>query len=449
MYCVIVGDIVNSKQLDQDVRDRVTQAAKDVFARINDKYSSSLMATFGMVRGDAFEGVLLTQYHAPRIVEDIIKAFYHVEQTKVRVSVVLGELTVTGNDRNDTDGPAFYQAWECLKDMKNKKNDHWLQVAYVVGSLAQKLVDSQQALLAALTQGWTDRQREVVWMTQAHDEQKQVVAEQLNISLGAVRKHLDAANYDAYCGAWEGLADYLQKMDEYVVGNKDVIEKSYVSYFNVALRKYEQYDYKTALPLIRKSLELAKEALGENDPLLIQIYDYLADICLFTEMYEQAEEALEKSLKLQENMPKARAQYVYTLYLRARLFLVRDNFEAAQKGFEEALEVAQSMLAEKDSDLSMIYNGLAVAYEKQEKYEKAIEYFVKASNSENTFINYAILAQNIAECYYKMKQYEQARDHIKKALGVFEGNLPHDHKYVVDTRELLADIEAQQGGEAG
>lgn len=400
MYCVIVGDIVNSKQLDQDVRDRVTQAAKDVFARINDKYSSSLMATFGMVRGDAFEGVLLTQYHAPRIVEDIIKAFYHVERTKVRISVVLGELTVTGSDRNDTDGPAFYQAWECLKDMKNKKNDHWLQVVYVVGSLAQKLVDSQQALLAVLTQGWTERQREVVWMTQAHDEQKQVVAEQLNISLGAVKKHLVAANYDAYCGAWKGLADYLLKMDEYVVENKGVIEDSYVPYLNMALRKYKQHDYKEALSFIHKTLERAKKVLGEKHPLLIPTYNVLADICSLIWSHKQAG------------------------------------------------EITESVLAENDRFLSTIYNDLARTYEKKERYEKAIEYYAKVKKSDDNLVGYAVTTYDIAMCYYKMKQYEQARDYAEETLYVFEENLPQDHKYIVEARNLLADIKAQQGGEA-
>ena len=41
MYCVIMGDIINSRSLDDEVREKVTQAAKIAFDRINSRYRGS------------------------------------------------------------------------------------------------------------------------------------------------------------------------------------------------------------------------------------------------------------------------------------------------------------------------------------------------------------------------------------------------------------------------
>ena len=81
------------------------------------------------------------------------------------------------------------------------------------------------------------------------------------------------------------------------------------------------------------------------------------------------------------------------------------------------------------------------------RYEEAIEYYTKAKETNTTPFNHAILAHNIAECYYKMRQYEQARDYAEKALHIFK-DIPQAHERVVDVRDLLAKIKAQQGGEA-
>ena len=209
MYCVIVGDIVNSREMSHEVREKVTRAAQEAFDRINAGYADSLVTTFGMVRGDAFEGVMLTTRHAARIVQDIIKAFYREEKTAVRVSVVFGELTVIGDDRNITDGPAFHKAFDDLERMKGRRSTHWLQASFDVGDRVRPLVDSNMALLSALTGGWTERQRETVWAMEEHNCQQKAVSEEMGIPPSVVSKQLKAASFDAYRKAWDGLAEYL------------------------------------------------------------------------------------------------------------------------------------------------------------------------------------------------------------------------------------------------
>jgi len=304
MYCVIVGDIVNSRTLGYETRERITHAAKSMFDRINASYADSLMAPFGLVRGDAFEGVLITQYHAPQIVQDIIKEFYRVDKTVIRICVVLGQLTVTGHDRNEADGPAFYKALDTLTKMKEVGSNHWLQVSFDIGEFGQPLVESNLKLLAALTERWTDKQREIVWATEKHNGYQKPVGQEFGIAPSVVNKQLKAASYAAYRQAWGSLTEHLIAMDELAVENRSIFEPSYVPYYNIALRKMKQRISPEVLQLLEKSLELAKEELNDNDPQLIHIYTNLASLYSEYAEYGKAKAAIDESLRLQESMPK-------------------------------------------------------------------------------------------------------------------------------------------------
>jgi len=204
-----MGDIVNSRDLDSNSRDNIKRASKVIFDRINTKYAKNLMASFGLVRGDAFEGVLLTQHDAPQIVQDIIKAFYRADKTVVRICVVLGGLTVTSSDRNETDGPAFHRALDALEEMKKSGSNHWFQVSFDICEREKPLVDSNLALLSALTERWTDKQREVVWATEENGGNQKSVGIMFGIMPSVVSRQLKVAKYDIYRQAWAALSAFL------------------------------------------------------------------------------------------------------------------------------------------------------------------------------------------------------------------------------------------------
>ena len=448
MYCVIVGDIVNSRSLAPEIRERVTGAANNIFDRINTDHIDSLMMLFGMVRGDAFEGVLLTQYLAPKIVQDIIKAIYRVEKTTVRISVVLGQLTVAGRDRNETDGPAFHTALDELEKMKAKKNSGWLQVSFTVEPPVQPLVDSQLALLAALTEGWTDRQRKIVWATEAHDDYQKIVAQVMEIPPSVVNKQLKAAHYDVYRGAWKALTEYLINMDELAIDElKKAPEKSYVPYLNVAMHKMKQCNYIEALSLFLKSLERAKKDLNEDDPQLAQIYSNLARAYTESEQYEEAGEAITESLRLQGSLPKTRLQYLETVAVKAWMLYRLGEFEKAEKWYEIASKLAEDTLSADHLFFGKINNDLAVLYKESGKYEKALDLLSKALtiSKENTGtqpVSYAAVLMNMANCYRRLKNYKQAVICAEEALQVYEKNLPPKHEYIQGAKNLLLDLES-------
>jgi len=449
MYCVVVGDIVDSRGIDPDtdIRKRVTEAIQNAFDRINTDHIGSLMAPFGMVRGDAFEGVMLTQYHAPQIIQDIIKAVYSVEKTTIRISVALGHLTVTSEDRNKTDGPAFHTAFANLEKLKKRESTHWLQVSFDIGSLAQSLVDSHLALMTALTEGWTDKQREIVWAMEKYGSMQKVVGKQLGISPSVVNKQLKAANYEAYRQAWEGLTDYLINMDAYTIEDKPVVEKSYVPYFNMGVTAFElERDYAVALALFQKALEIAKSELEKNDPLLIPIYNKLARVSYLIKEYENAERFVNESIHLQDRMSKTRMQYAETLLIKAEICTAIGDYAAAKRFFQNAVDVARHIFGDAHDFVGNIYDSFADMYIRMEEYEEALKYYdmnltMNMNADEILPLNYAITLSNIAYCHHKAKNYEQALHWAKEALSLYETMLLPSPKYTDHLHVFISNIK--------
>ena len=213
LYSVIVGDLIDSKTKDVAARAVIFRAAKDTFDRINANYGDGILAEFGLVRGDAFEGVLLARRMAPRIIQEIIKGFYEADGTRLRICMVTSELTTVSTDRNEADGPAFHQALAAIEEMKKSGSRHWLQVSMHTQSAGQPLLEGLLSALTALTETWTDRQRQIVWAMEALSGQRRLVAEQLGINVSSVYKQLKAARYPAYRQAWQSMERYFEDLD--------------------------------------------------------------------------------------------------------------------------------------------------------------------------------------------------------------------------------------------
>ena len=214
MYCVIVGDIIGSREMDFETREAATEAIKEVLLKINEKYKDAILANFGLVRGDALEGVLTASQYAPPIIQEIIRDVHRTQKVKLRFSVAIDALSVVSSDRNEADGPAFYTAVERLNELKEVKSDHWLQISFVMNTAAQPLLDSFFSLISALTEEWTDRQREIAWAMDESFGGQNAVSEALGISPPAVSKQLKAMHYNVYSWAWLNLEWYLLKMEE-------------------------------------------------------------------------------------------------------------------------------------------------------------------------------------------------------------------------------------------
>lgn len=278
MFCVIMGDIIQSRLLDNTERRIATGKLNMILEQINMKYQANIMASFGIVRGDAFEGVILSQQDIPGIVQDIIKLCWEKGRIKLRICAVVGELSEIDSDRDKSDGPAFHKAVQEIERMRANKSDHWFQVSIITNTIAQPLIDSLLVLLGALTEGWTEKQTGTVWAMSDHSNQQKLVGQKMNVSLPTVSRHLKSANYAAYNKAWSGIADYLEAIEDAQTEKREDSKESniFTSYYGVGLNKNKLNDYDTGVEYINESIELAEREFGAEDARLVPLYNTLA-----------------------------------------------------------------------------------------------------------------------------------------------------------------------------
>ena len=81
--------------------------------------------------------------------------------------------------------------------------------------------------------------------------------------------------------------------------------------------------------------------------------------------------------------------------------------------FDEAIDLLQKAISIK-SDMPELYGNLGLQHRHKEEHEKAIFYFKKSLSLKETAITHAMLGG----CYGEMKEFENAKTHIERALEI-------------------------------
>jgi len=434
----MVGEIINPPE-EIETRKKLTQAMQNIFDRINTDHIGSLMASFGMIRGNTFAGVILAQFHAPQIMQNIIKAAYSIEGTALCISVALGQLTVTSHNRNEIDGPAFHAAFDNLEKLKKHKSNHWLQIVFATGQPVQPLVGSNVALLAAITEGWTDKQREIVWAMERYGQRQNIVGKMLGIKPSVISKQLKAANHEVYRRAWDGLTAFLAASDNAVNGD-------FAQYFNLGVHAFEvKKDFSEAMRQFNYAYEAAKRELEPDNPLYIPIYNKLAMVFSMQGNNEEASSLTSLSLNLLAKLPKTQIYYAETFLINADINHKKFNHAGAEDFYQKALALARNIFTDSHPFIAKIYNNLANLYRGMGRFERALELFENAlqilkSNPEIPATDHAIMQYNIACLHHNAKNNTQAIAYAQESLYLLENHLPANHEYTELPRVLLARI---------
>ena len=342
MYCVILGDMINSREMRPGERDIAGAVTRRAFDQINAEYRTYLLSGFEMASGDSFEAVLLARYKAPGIIRRLIKELYSV--SRLRISVGLGDLYTLGDDNqrvNTMDGPAFHIAADAMAVLKKNAGGHWLQLSIQTARDAQPLVQSTISLLTALTARWTDRQRKAVWDMERIGGSINELAMNWGVTPNAVRKHLKAADYEVYRAAWNALREYLANMD---INRTAAPEKAldYTDYYNIACRDMDAGDPVSAEKSASGALEAACRKFGENDEKLAPVLNKLGEALLAARRYREAADVLERSLSVQRGLPPGRDNGLLALALlgeaQYRMGLLNEAQATLSKG--KAIETA-------------------------------------------------------------------------------------------------------------
>ena len=370
MYCVIVGDIIDSKKLDLDTLKEKKAKMEKILELVNEKYYKIIMADFGIVRGDAFEGVLYSQVEAIDIIQDLIRKFLEEVGVSLRISCVTDELTIDEFDRNKSDGPAFHKAIEEIEFLKAKNSKHWLQVSIVTKTNNQKLLDTISDLLGAITSGWTEKQRKIAFAMSVYKQQK-YVSRELEISPSVVNKQLKAINYQTYQNSWIQLKNYLEMIEEEKASTD---KSSFTLLYSIGARKNNQQKYLEAEEYLKRALKVAKKTYGDENIRLVPIYNELVRSYAEKAEFKSALKTMDISTHIQTETPSDARKYFQTLNAHGALLLIMDDAKNALKYFYEAERLVCEFWGRNSYNLYICYNNIAASYLKLNDYEHAKKY---------------------------------------------------------------------------
>ena len=213
MYVAITGDIINSKQLDEEQRDIVFSEVQKGFMKISQNVNFVFQPEF--VRGDSFQCVhnkVIKTLQITLLFKSIFKMQAFNSQTKekngrditrkslrsyknldIRLSVGIGEIEYLKDKLSLSDGTALQKSGRTLDTMKRKS-----QKTIITTEIEQlnKELEVELKLLDAIMDKWTAQSAEVVFYLLQNRKETEI-ASILSISQSAVNQRKQTANWDA------------------------------------------------------------------------------------------------------------------------------------------------------------------------------------------------------------------------------------------------------------
>lgn len=211
-FAAVIGDIKDSRKLEN--RKEVQKRLQKVLDRLNRKYEEDIVSSYLITLGDEFQGLLCSGKNILNMINEI-----KMEMYPVRLRFGIGFGTITTDIRREmalgADGPGYYRAREAVEVLKEREKKNRPVPADLCLKMEEEdrdkevLLNTVFDLLYVVEEGWTERQREIIWDMLVYGDGQQNTAARLSISQPTVQKALAAGSYYTYENALKNVAEIL------------------------------------------------------------------------------------------------------------------------------------------------------------------------------------------------------------------------------------------------
>lgn len=216
-YIVIIGDIINSREIEQ--RAEVQERLKQVLYNINEKYNADIVAPFMITLGDEFQGLLHNGRNAMKMIEELRSNMYPV---RIRFGIGIGKVStkIEQIETREIDGPCYYNARNAIDYLKKNENRYHSDDADTRieieddSSGAASLMNTVFSLMSVIEKNWTERQRTIIYDFALHQDGQEKCAARLEIAQSSVQRGLANGNYYAYAKALDTLNNILGEIQK-------------------------------------------------------------------------------------------------------------------------------------------------------------------------------------------------------------------------------------------
>ncbi|MCE5305687.1 SatD family protein [bacterium] len=157
MYYAIIGDIINSKKIEDRYAAQVQ--LNSALKNINHLFKEDIASDFIITLGDEFQGVL---HNAMNVMEITDRIKFQMDPIQLRFGIGIGDISTPINRRASlgSDGPAYWYAREAINLINGRKNRIIIQTGSQIGTI--NLINSSLSACDFIEDNWTSGQRDFV-----------------------------------------------------------------------------------------------------------------------------------------------------------------------------------------------------------------------------------------------------------------------------------------------
>lgn len=210
-------------------------------------------------------------------------------------------------------------------------------------------------------------------------------------------------------------------------------------------------EYKKAILLYEKSLDMYKDILGEEHAAVAINYNDLAGVYVRQGEYDQAETLYKKGLRIQEKVVGEENFETTCMYNNlAYVYRRKGKYEEAKKLNEKSLEIRERMFGINHIETTRCYDALAEVALKLKDYEQAEELFHKCLKIRkelfpSNHLNVGHAYTGLGSVYAATGRYEEAEEMLKASLEIHKIALGESHPKVAIIDCKLASIFEKRG----
>lgn len=222
MYCVLIGDIIDSRLLNN--RFAVQDKYINVLEEINKEFDSYIASRFRIRDGDGFHGLL----NSPEVLFDIIlKIRLALAPVQIRIGIGIGDINIEIKRYalQEMDGEVFNIARDAMDYAKDKEDKYesifqYTALRFLKNASCQTVCElkEQEAIedlinlvfcnCSIIERKWSTKQIEVISLKTKGMTQREI-AQKLNISQPAVTLRLKTSDYYTYRYCTKQIQQYL------------------------------------------------------------------------------------------------------------------------------------------------------------------------------------------------------------------------------------------------
>ncbi|CAF0923624.1 unnamed protein product [Didymodactylos carnosus] len=211
--------------------------------------------------------------------------------------------------------------------------------------------------------------------------------------------------------------------------------------------KIHKGQYKEAISYYKKSLEIKRETLKEDNTSLALtyndiglVYSNMGDYSKTLEFYEKSQKIYEKALP--PNHPDLATSYNNI----AAVYYKMDDYSKALEFYEKSHKIFEKALPPNHPDLATSYNNIASVYNDKGNYSKALEFYEKDLEITKKVLppnhpDLAVSYNNIGLLYDDMGDNSTALEFHETALAIRKKSLPPEHPAIKRSMDNIASVK--------